>query len=207
LEDSIDNVLINGDDTATATTNINLIDGTPAATAKYMAFKGLRYLPIITTTGNKFDGGAANITLAQIRQARFSMDRAYSANPDNLFVLTHSEMYAKMLGLTEFITMDKAGSKATAMTGQLGFVDGMPVLISNELALTDSAGKIPAAGGTLGSLLVVYKPGWVVGFKRQINSTIKFFEEYDAYQMVATVRLAFINRDAEVAGLVYNSLV
>lgn len=207
LEDSIDNVLINGDDTATATTNINLIDGTPAATAKYMAFKGLRYLPIITTTGNKFSGGGGAITLSQIRSARFSMDRAYSANPKNLFTLTHSEMLAKILGLTEFITMDKAGANATAQTGQLGFIDGMPLLISNELALTDSAGKIPAAGGTLGSLLVVYKPGWVVGFKRQINSTIKFFEEYDAYQMVATVRLAFINRDAEVAGLVYNSLV
>lgn len=207
IEDSIDNVLINGDTDATINTNINLIDGTPAATAKYLAFNGLRKLPIITTTANKFSASGGSITLALIRSARFSLDRAYSSNPDNLFVLTHSEQYAKLLGLTEFITMDKAGALATAQTGQIGIVDGMAVLSSNEFALTDSAGKIPAAGGTLGSLLVVYKPGWVVGYRRRINSSIKFFEEYDSYQMVATVRVAFINRDADTAALVYNSLV
>lgn len=207
LEDSIDNVLLNGDTDATASTNINLIDGTPAATAKYLAFNGLRKLPIITTTANKFSAGGGLISLSQIRQARFSLSRAYSVRLQDLFILTHTEQYAKLLGLSEFITVDKYGPQATAVTGELGKVDGMPVLVSNEYALTDSAGKIPAAGGTLGSLLVVYKPGWIVGYRRRINSTIKFFEEYDSYQMVATVRLAFINRDAEVAGMVYNSLV
>lgn len=207
LEDSIDNVLLNGDTDATINTNINLIDGTPAATAKYLAFNGLRKLPIITTTTNKFSAGGGLISLSQIRQARFSLSRAYSVRLQDLFILTHTEQYAKLLGLSEFITVDKYGPQATAATGELGKVDGMPVLVSNEYAMTDSAGKIPAAGGTLGSLLVVYKPGWVVGYRRRINSTIKFFEEYDSYQMVATVRLAFINRDAEVAGMVYNSLV
>lgn len=207
IEDAIDNVLLNGDTTLTASTNINLIDGTPGGTEKYLAFKGLRYLPIITTTANKVDAGGIAVTLGKIRQARFTLDRAYSANPKNLAIITHSEMYATLLGLSEFITMDKAGSLATAQTGQIGILDGMPVLVSNEFALTDSAGKIPTAGGTLGSLVIAYNPGWYMGYRRKVNATIDFLSYYDAYVQTATVRLAFINRDAEVAAAVYNALV
>ncbi len=207
IEDAIDNVLLNGDTDATASTNINLIDGTPAATAKYLSMNGLRKLWIITTAANGVDGGSAAVTLAQLRSARFSLDRAYSAKPDDLVVITHSEAYAKLLGLSEFITMDKAGALATAMTGQIGFVDGMRVLVSNEYALTNAAGKIPAAGGTLGSYTVAYRPGWYVDYRRRISASMDFIPYFDSYQLSATVRLAFVNRDAEVAAGVYNSLV
>jgi hypothetical protein len=43
--------------------------------------------------------------------------------------------YAKLLGLSEFLTMDKAGPLATAMTGQIGIADGAPVIVSAEMPL------------------------------------------------------------------------
>lgn len=207
IQDAIDNVLLNGDTVTTASTNINLIDGTPGGTEKYLALNGLRKLWTVTTTANGVDAGGAAVTLTQLRSARFTLDRAYSANPDNLAIITHPEAYAKLLGLSEFITMDKAGNLATAMTGQIGFVDGMPVLVSAEYPLTNSAGKIPGAGGTLGSFTIAYKPGWYVGFRRRINVSVDFLPYYDSYQLTATVRLAFVNRDNEVAAGVYNALV
>lgn len=207
ISDAMDNVILNGDTDLTASTNINLIDGTPAATAKYTALNGLRKLWIITTTANAVTAAGIAVTLAKIRAARFTLARAYSADPSKLALITHSEMYATLLGLSEFITMDKAGPKATAMTGQIGFIDGMPVLVSNEYALTDTAGKIPAAGGTLGSLTIAYKPGWVVGFRRRVNANVEFISWADSYQITATVRLALVNRDADVSSGVYNALV
>lgn len=207
LLDAIDNVLLNGDTATGANTNINLIDGTPGANDKYLAFNGLRKLPFVTNTGNRTDGLGAAVTLAQLRQARFLLDRAYSANPKNLVILTHAELYAKMLGLSEFITMDKAGDKATNLTGQIGIVDGAPVLVSAEFPLTDTAGKVPAAGGTLGSALVVYRPGWYVGYRRKVTVSVDYLPYYDSYQLTGTVRLAFVNRDNDVAAGLYNSLV
>lgn len=207
MQDSIDNVLLNGDTEAGANTNINLIDGTPATSAKYMALDGLRKLWAVTTTANGVDNAGAAPTLAQIRAARFKIDRAYAGNPDNLVLITHSETYAKLIGLSEFITMDKAGPNATAMTGQIGIIDGMPVVVSNEYALTNSAGKIPGAGGTLGSVTIAVKQAWYVGFRRKINVSLDFIPYYDSYQLTATVRLAFSRLNDDVSAGLYNILV
>ena len=45
--------------------------------------------------------------------------------------------------------MDKAGPLATAQTGQIGYVDGMPMLVSAEMPLTEADGKV---GGGLRQL-------------------------------------------------------
>ena len=207
IEDSIDNVLLNGDTDGSASANINLIDGTPAATAKYLALNGIRKLWLVTNTANGVDGTGAAASLAVIRSARFKLDRAYSPNPKDLAIITHTENYAKFLNMPEFITMDKAGSLATALTGQIGFADGMPVLVSNEFPLTNAAGKVPGAGGTLGSFAIAYKPGWYVGYRRRVNVSVDYLPYYDSYQLTATVRLAFTGRDNEVAAGAYNLLV
>ena len=53
ITDSIDYVLLNGD-TATSG-NVNKDGGTPGSTDRYMAFDGLRKLPLVTTTANGVD--------------------------------------------------------------------------------------------------------------------------------------------------------
>jgi hypothetical protein len=81
---SIDNVLLNGD-TATSG-NINKNGGTPGATDRYMAFNGLRKLALVTnadTPPNRVDAAAA-MTLALLRQTRFTMAAQYSARPNDL---------------------------------------------------------------------------------------------------------------------------
>src|SRR5690606_15957991 len=69
MQDAIDNVILNGDTATGANTNINLIDGTPGANAKYLAVDGLRKLWAVTNTNNRVDMGGINPTLAQIRAA------------------------------------------------------------------------------------------------------------------------------------------
>ncbi len=78
---AIDHVLLNGDTAASG--NINKNGGTPNATDRYMAFNGLRKLPLVTNTANRVDA-AGGPTLALLRQARFSMDPAYAARPSDL---------------------------------------------------------------------------------------------------------------------------
>lgn len=207
ITDSIDHVLLNGD-TATSG-NINKNGGTPAGTDRYMAFNGLRKLALVTnadTPPNRVDA-AGSPTLALLRQARFTMDPKYSSRPSDLAWLVDGGTYAKLLGLTEFLTMEKAGALATAQTGQIGFMDGAPVFVSPEMPLTDGAnGKVSTttANNTKGTALCVYRPGWMVGYRRRIAVSVDYLPYYDSYQLTATVRLALANFDTDVAAALYN---
>jgi HK97 family phage major capsid protein len=208
ITDSIDYVLLNGD-TATSG-NINKDGGTPDATERYLAFNGLRRLPLVTTTANAVDA-AGGPTLALLRQTRFTMAPKYAARPSDLAWIVDGGTYAKFLGMSEFLTMEKAGSLATALTGQIGYADGAPVIVSAEMPLTDGAdGKVNAttpASNTKGTALCVYRPGWFVGYRRRIAVSVDYLPYYDAYQLTATVRLAFVSFDQDVAAALYNVTV
>ena len=120
-----------------------------------------------------------------------------------------SGAYAKLLALSEFLTMEKAGPLATAQTGQIGFADGAPVLVTAEMPLSDGDGKVDSrhANNTRHRPLCVYRPGWFVGYRRRIAVSVDYLPYYDSYQLTATVRLAFINFDTDVAAALYNVAV
>ena len=201
--DAIDNVILNGD-TTNATGNINSYDADPADTLKFLAMDGLRHLPLVTTTANSKDMGGVAPTLSKFRQTRFTMAGKYSVNPSRLAWIMDAQTFGAALNLDEFITMDKAGPHATALTGTLGFLDGIPVNVSAEMALTRLNGSVYSSANTLGQAVCVYRPGWIVGYRRRIAIAIDYLSYYDSYQMTATVRLALNRFDADVAGVLYN---
>lgn len=205
IADSIDNVLINGDTVLTANTNINLSNGTPSGNERYLAFNGLRKAALVTNTENAVTMGAAP-TLAKMREARFTMASRYSARPGDLAWIVDSGTYAKLLSLTEFLTVDKAGALATAQTGQIGFIDGSPVFLSAEVPRTGANGLIGATNDK-GTAICVYRPGWFVGYRRKIAVDVTYLPYYDSYQLTATVRLAFAPFDNDVASVLYNITV
>jgi HK97 family phage major capsid protein len=207
IADSIDYVLLNGDVESGATGNINSDAAAPNATDRFMAFDGLRKLGLVTNTDNAVSM-AGTPTLAKLRQTRFTMASRYAARPGDLAWIVDGGTYAKLLGLEEFLTMDKAGPLATAQTGQIGFVDGVPVMVSAEAPLTEADGKVNLSGtNDKGQAICVYRPGWFVGYRRRIAVNVDYLPYYDSYQLTATVRLAFINFDADVASVLYNVTV
>ncbi|MDE2821397.1 MAG: phage major capsid protein [Chloroflexota bacterium] len=203
IADAIDNVLLNGDATTAASGNINRDHAAPPATAKYLSMNGLRHLPLVENTGNRINLNGAP-SLAKMREARFKMPAKYAARPSDLAWIVDSGTYAKLLGIDEFLTMDKAGPRATAQTGQIGLVDGIPVYVSAEMPLTEADGKVGGGGNNRGQALCVYRPGWTVGYRRKIAVSVDYLSYYDSYQLTATVRLAFARFDSEVASCLYN---
>ena len=203
IADAIDNVLLNGDTTTSASGNINRDHAAPPATAKYLSMNGLRHLPLVDNTGKRINLNGAP-SLAKMREARFKMPGKYAARPTDLAWIVDSGTYAKLLGIDEFLTMDKAGPLATAQTGQIGLVDGIPVYVSAEMPLTEADGKIGGGTNDRGQALCVYRPGWTVGYRRKIAVSVDYLSYYDSYQLTATVRLAFVRFDDEVASCLYN---
>ncbi len=206
ITDSIDNVLLNGDTTTAGSGNINSDNAKPPATAKYLALNGLRHLPLVDNTANAINLNGAP-TLTKLREARFKMPGKYAARPSDLAWLVDSGAYSALLGMSEFLTVDKAGPLATAQTGQVGFVDGIPVFVSAEMPLTQADGKVASGSNTKGQAVCVYRPGWYVGYRRKIAVSVDYLSYYDSYQLTATVRLAFVRFDDEVASCLYNIAV
>ena len=85
------------------------------------------------------------------------------------------------------------------------------MIVSAEMPLTDGAdGTVNSgtpANNTKGTALCVYRPGWFVGYRRRIAVSVDYLPYYDAYQLTATVRLAFVNFDNDVAAALYNVTV
>lgn len=198
IADAIDSVLLNGD-TTTGGGNINDDDASLSDSEAFLALNGLRHLPLVANTANRLDFASAP-TLEKMRTTRFKMQARYAAKPTDLAWIVDANTYAKLLSLSEFLTMDKAGAHATALTGQLGFIDGIPLLVSAHMPLTMADGKVEVGGANdKGTALIVYRPGWLVGYRRRIAVSMEYLPYYDAYQMTATVRLALGQYDDDVA--------
>lgn len=204
IADSIDHVLLNGDTESGATGNINSDHTAPAATARYLAADGLRKLPLVVATARAVNMSNAAPTLAKLREARFALGGRYAARPADLAWIVDSGTYARLLGISEFLTMDKAGAMATAQTGQIGFADGVPVFISAEMPLTEADGKVGGGTNDRGTAVCVYRPGWFVGYRRRIAVNVDYLPYYDSYQLTATVRLALARHDTAVSSALYN---
>lgn len=203
IADAIDNALLNGDSVTAGTGNINSDAAAPTAGSVYLAFDGLRKTAL-TTVGNAVDMGNAAPTLAKLRETRFAMAYKYSARPNELAWIVDGGTYAKLLALPEYLTMDKAGPLASAQTGQIGFLDGIPVLVSSSMQPSEADGKVGAGPNNRGTALCVYRGGWFVGYRRKIAVSVDYLPYYDSYQLTATVRLGFGRYDDDVASALYN---
>ena len=208
ITDSIDHVLLNGD--TAGNTNINSNGRAPDANSRSKAFNGLRKLALVSNNAGRVNANGGP-TLALLRSVRFKLATRYAARPSELAWIVDGGSYAKLLGLSEFLTMEKAGPLATARSGQIGIMDGAPVIVSAEMPLSDgAAGKVngtTATSNTKGTALCVARPGWFVGYRRRIAVSLDYLPYYDSYQLTATVRLAFVSFDTDVAAALTNITV
>ncbi len=185
MEDAIENVLLNGD-TATSG-NINLDGGTPPTAAQYTIFDAI----IKAGLANGVDAGGASVTLRRLRQTRFKLNREGNTAIEDLAIIVGPETYANLLSMDEFVTMDKMGSQATALTGQMGTIDGIPVIVTSKIQLAAANGKVSSTAGnnTLGRALFIYRPYWFAGMRRQIIAHMARAYDGESYQLVMTARM------------------
>lgn len=205
VQDAIDNVLLNGDD-ETGATNISYYGSAATSTDKFLAFDGLRALPLVNGSDLTVDAGGSSPTLSKIRKARFKMLNAYAMRPNDLVYFVDVQTYGKLLGIDELLVYMNNGQGSTVNTGVVPTIDGSPVFPSQEFGLANTSGYVhsTASNNTTGSLLIAHKPSWKVGYRRNITSSIDYLPYYDSYQMTMTVRIAFKNRDNTCAALLYN---
>ena len=204
----IDDVLLNAD---TATTgNINADGATISASSTgkshwLVGFNGLLRLPLVDNTSQGNDHAAAP-SADMFNEARGLLGR-YGVRPSELAYIADVGRYIKSLGIDEFRTLDKLGPQATLLNGQLAQVDGIPLIVSEQLAQSDADGKVTDGGSnTKGRLLVVNRAQWRLGFRRELM--IETTRDIQKRQniMVVSMRLAFMERTGARASATHTAL-
>ena len=205
----IDDVLLNAD--TTALNNINA-DGATISTADakkaqwLLGFDGLLHLPLVDNTSQANNHNAA-VSDAMFNEIRGKLGK-YGVRPSELAYITDVNTYIKALSVDNFRTLDKLGPQATLLRGQLGSVEGIPVIVSEQMALADSDGKVTDAGNTAntGRLLIVNRSQWRVGFRREL--LIETTRDIQKRQniMVVSMRLAFMERTGSRSAATHTAL-
>ena len=123
-------------------------------------------------------------------------------------VVCHPAKFIAAQGITEFQTVDKMGPNATLLTGQLGAVEGIPVVVSEQMVLADTDGKVTAAGNATntGRLLLVNRTQWRKGFKRELLIETDRDIQKRQNVMVVSMRIAFAERSGSRSSATHTAL-
>lgn len=223
-QEAIENVAINGDTDATATTNINDIAGTPAATELFLVANGFRKLCLITNTANGRDGGA--LAIEDFKDTLKLMGTAgvnALADPSKVSFILDPSTWAKAMELAELKTQDVYNPGATVITGKLPRVWGCETILSAQMCkvstagsviansqLTEATGKIDTdtpTDNTKGGLLAVRWDQWRMGYRRKMTFEATRVARADLTELVSLAEMGIVYRDTEAAALTYNLTV
>ncbi len=184
--------VINGDTTGTHMDND--VNG-GASDLPQKSQQGLRHIG----TGNQTDlSDPATLTLANINTVRNLLDGPYKVDPSGLVLITSpAGLMLHLLEVAELQTLDKIGPQAVVLTGQVGSISGMPVVVSSEFPEdldNDGVNKAtPADANTHTALLCVHTPSYITGTVRNERVDFDFAPKTGTVTTVASMRMGFLD--------------
>ncbi len=205
----IDDVVLNGDQTTTNNINADgaTISATEAGKAEWLVgFDGLLHLPLVDNTSQANDLNGA-VSAAAYNTGLRLLGKYGVRNNESVFV-TDVNTFLASLAMEEVETVDKLGSAAIILSGQLGVIYGHPMVVSEQMVLSDTDGKVTDAGnGTnTGRILAVNRSQWRLGFRR----TLMIETERDIQKrqniMVVSMRLGFDERSGSRSTATHTAL-
>ena len=185
---ALDDVILNAD--TTTTNNINAdgatISASDAGKAQWLiGYDGIIHLPLVDNTAQRNDHGAG-VTDDMFNEVRAKLGK-YGARPSELAWVMDVNTFIRAQSISQFRTMDKLGPNATLLTGMLGAIEGIPVIVSEQMQLADTDGKITDSGNLTdtGRLLIFNRTQWAQGFRREM--TLDVDRDTQKRQTVITV--------------------
>lgn len=183
MANAMENAVINGDFSSV----VHMDADSNVSSDVRKAYNGLRRHA--KTSGKTAAIATPNIT--ELRAVRSAMGK-YSVDPKQLVWIVSPKGYQKLLGLTEVLTMEKYGSAATIVTGELARIDGIPVIVSEYVREDlNATGYYDSTTTTKTVMILAWLPGFWIGDRRLM--TLKTFEDIQVDQtvLVSTMRAAF----------------
>lgn len=170
--------------------------GTGSAQPTYDPISGLTTLAVAASATETYQG-TAKVTIAKLAAVRKKLG-SWGLNPSDLVYVVSQDAYYDLLDDSDFRTMDVVGNHATILNGQIGAINGSPVIVSGEFAA--KANNVPAA-------VCVNVSNFLLGELRGLRIQREDKIEQQQNLIVATRRVAFksIIANKGVASLIYNT--
>lgn len=205
---AFDYVLLNGDTSASAT-NISFFGtdpGTTTATKRILTFDGIRKGII---AGDQT--AVATIADDSILSVMATMGNRGVIGRDirNLVCIAPPEVAYKLDALDAYEGLDKVGSQATLLTGQLGFWRSVPVIVSEDFPQTDANGRVDdtASTNTKGAFIVANRNAIMIGMRRMPQIEQMKVPGVDGGYITASLRADVNLMEEGAAAMGYNSTV
>lgn len=204
MASAIDEVLISGDETATVA-NISHLGTDPTGTAydKILVLDGLRHIAVANSDTAAQTTIAVDSPLA-LRELMGSRG-VFGLDPRDLIIVADPAVYYDIVALEAFESLSDMGSQATLLTGQVGQIKGVPIIVSDELEATNASGQIEDShDSTLASYLVVNRAGLMVGYRRGVQAEMFRVPGAEGWATDITVRLDLQEMEAGMVAMGYN---
>lgn len=199
LADALEDCLINGDSNAThqdaiASWNIRSrwgASGLGGSSDHRRAFLGLR--------AAAFDKSStvdiSSVDLTKILQLASQLGEL--AASDRILIASPEAVYEHILDIDEVQTIDKFGPQATVLTGQIGAIAGMPIVMSRFMSADLATTGLYTGSGSKTGMLCVSRDAWNIFSKRGIVVEQDKEITAGAINLVATERISFDSMDAD----------
>jgi len=178
----VEDLILNGDTTATHQDS-DVVDSKD----RRKAWSGIRKLCPSATKGS-----LATFTAVSHIAAFKTLMGKYGINPSELAFITGGVGYNKFLALTETLTVDKYGPQAVVLTGELGKLLGVPIIVSEYIRENlNATGVYDGSTTTKTQVLIVNRRGFMLGTRGGVKLTFKAEAEVDQNQLIMSFRKAF----------------
>ena len=188
LAADIEDAIINGDTTAT-----HFDTGVTDADDVRRYWNGLRDIAINVQTGTDVSGADTKLSVANLRANRKLMGK-YGADPMKLAHIVSVRGSIDLLDDDDVVTLDKFGTNATILTGQIASVDGSPVIVSEYVSdFQNASGVFDNSTTTQTSAITVHRGGFIRGQRRDltVQTLHEVYAEADQDALIASLRQAF----------------
>ncbi|MBI2300282.1 MAG: phage major capsid protein [Armatimonadetes bacterium] len=171
LTDGLETAILNGDPDT-----VHMDAVVTADNDVRRAFKGLRRLARDPSSDTEYDVTTGTTAFAQtdvvaVRQAM----GAYGIDPRDLVLMVSVKTYYKIIGdstnFGDFQTLDKVGPQAIALTGEVGALYGVPVVVSAYLPETCDGATVDAGTGTDAVMVIANRRAFALA--TQVGATIE----------------------------------
>jgi HK97 family phage major capsid protein len=207
MQNAMETSVLNGDD-AGIHSDYDIANGANVATDPRTAWDGYRIMAVAPSTDTSSDLSTFN--LDNLRGLRAKMGK-YGVNPADLAWVTSPKTYlGKFLLLDEVSTVDLFGPMAIVLSGQLGALDGIPIVVSEFSRDDVSATGFNTSGGpnTKSVATLVNKSTMVWGDVREMRVLDMAWPLTDQVVVMVKGRMAFKSlydvTTEPVVGMAYN---
>lgn len=175
-------------------TSTDLSDASPIATSPLNICDGV--VTVALDEGNFVDMNEASFRGATaykaIREAIFRLG-LLGRDRGQLILILNPVASNQLLQSDELLTLDKYGSNATILTGEVGSLFGVKIIESSFMpsAGIKTTGSVDAVWGKGGYGVLVHKPSLLLGDLRKVQVENERIIQNDAYRTVISERLAF----------------